>query len=164
MPLPILHCLINLCAFFPFRKKLGQYWLVFVIFSSLLLDFDFILNLFAKLLNYNPLFMHGGLMHTYGFVLFLFAISLFVYSKNKEYGIYGFILTIGSAIHLFLDFLLGGGSYSLMLFYPFSEHLFRLHLFENYGFAGQGFLEAFILIILSIYLLLKINSTSKKTN
>jgi len=150
MPNPFTHVLINTAIFYPFRKKLGKYWWLFAAFSGLLPDFDFCTEVILKLLSINNnLFWHGGFFHTFGFVLVLGIVSLGIYTKNKEFGKYGFILAIGSAIHILLDFLLGGGAYFLMLFYPFSTHLFRLHLLEQYAqLSIYSILDAILIIIL----------------
>jgi len=112
---------------------LGKYWFVFAAFSGLVLDFDFILELIQNFFGFNNFFLtHGGIIHSLGFVLLLGMISTIIYYKNREYGKYGFILSAGCFVHLILDFVLGGGQYSLMLLYPFVETQFRLHLLEPY--------------------------------
>jgi hypothetical protein len=156
MPLPATHVLINLFLFYPFRKSLGKYWLFFAILSGLFLDFDFAFRYIGHNIGLNlGIFDHGLIVHTFGFILLLFGISLIVYSRNKEYGKYGFIITIGSAVHLLLDYIIGGGAYYLLLFYPFSMHEFHLHLFESYDTNLYGVLDAFLICIVSVYYLIK---------
>jgi hypothetical protein len=164
MPLPFTHVLINTAIAYPFRKSLGKYWFLFAVFSGLLLDFDFVLGYLLKHIFQitNPLLMHGGFVHSFGFILFLGIISTIIYLKNKEYGIYFYILTIGSLIHLILDFILGGGQYYLTLFWPFTLETFRLHLLENFNSAIYGILDAFLIMCTIIYLTFKIKLTFKK--
>jgi len=165
MPNPATHCLINLALFFPFREKLGRYWSIFAIFSGLLPDFDFVIGWILKWLGYNNSFFgHGGFFHSLGFVLVLFGISAIIYWKYKEYGKYGFILTIGVALHILVDYLLGGGAYSLMLFYPISTETFRLHILENLKFIDiYEILDAILIIFALIFMTLKIKCLAKKT-
>ncbi len=164
MPNPTTHVLISLFLFYPFRNKLGKYWAIFAMFSGLLPDFDFIIGWILKYFGIsNSFFGHGGFFHSFGFVLILLCIGLIIYTKNKEFGIYGLILTVGTALHILTDFVLGGGAYSLMLFYPFTTQLFRLHLLEPYKFIDiYGLLDAFLIIIFIIFLTFKIKCEKKK--
>lgn len=164
LPFALTHCLINFCAFFPFRKKLGKYWSVFAILSGLLPDFDFVLGWILNWLGYtNSFFGHGGFFHSLGFVLVLLGISGIIYWKNKEFGKYGFILAIGTALHILTDYILGGGAYSLMLFFPFSTELFRLHLLESYKYIDiYGLLDAFLICIFLVIYFFKLKKEKKK--
>jgi len=129
MPFPAVHVLFNIGAFYPIRKYLGKYWLVFAGLSGLVMDLDFALQF---ILGSDSFFAHGHFFHTIGFVLCLLAISLVVFLKNKEYGKYGFIIVIGSLLHLLLDYILGGGRYYLTLLYPFYSGGFHLHLLMQF--------------------------------
>jgi len=153
MPNPFTHVIINVAIAYPFRKNLGKYWLIFSAFSGLLLDFDFVLSTILNWLGYsNSLFRHGGFVHSFGFILILGIISSLIYLKNKEYGIYGFILSLGAVIHLALDFILGGGAYALVLFWPFSLELFRLHFLEPFrNNSIFGLIDAFLIMCTIIW-------------
>lgn len=165
MPNPLTHVLINTALFFPLRKKLGKYWLVFSILSGLLLDLDFVLG---WILNYfglkNSIFLHGGLVHSFGFIFILGIIALLIYLKNKEYGKYAFILVIGAILHLSLDFILGGGAFYLTLFWPFTLDTFRLHLLEQYRlYSIYGLLDAFLIFVFTFWYYLKLRKTKKSS-
>ena len=148
MPNPCTHVIINLLLFFPFGKKLGRYWVIFATVYGLLSDFDFVIGWILKYFGIiNSFFGHGGFFHSFCFPFILLIISLIIYYKNKELGIYGLILTIGTAMHILIDFVLGGGDYSLMLFFPISTETFRLHLLESYKFIDiYGILDAFLIM------------------
>ncbi len=161
MPLPCTHAIINTAIFYPFRKHLGKYWLVFAILSSLILDFDFALAIIGTILNINSIYLaHGTFAHSFGFIILIGIISTIIYLKNKEFGIYGYILTIGATIHLLLDLILGGGNYYLILFWPFSLAQFKIHLFENYQIFYE-LLDAFLIIGLTIWIYFKIKKETK---
>lgn len=166
MPFPATHVLINTAIFYPLRKQLGRYWLIFAVFSGLLLDFDFVVGWVLGWFDVNAgFFGHGGFFHTFGFVLILAIISAIIFFKNKEYGKYGFILTIGAGVHLLLDYVLGGGANALMLFYPFSMHLFKLHLlFPLTQYDVFGVLDAFLIILVLCWHYFKIKSKQRKHN
>jgi len=157
MPMPTTHVIISLIFFYPLRKYFGKYWHLFAIISGLLPDFDFALDLLLKGFGFDPGFLgHGGFFHSTGFILLIGAISAIIFIKNKEYGKYGFILTIGSTLHILTDLILGGGGYSLMIFYPFSENLFRIHLLEQYrNIDIFGILDAILIMTLTTFLFFK---------
>jgi len=164
MPNPATHVLINTALFYPFRKHLGKYWIVFAAFSGLLPDFDFLIGLILKYFKIENSFLgHGGFFHSFAFPIILLAISLIIYYKNKEYGKYGFILAIGSIIHILTDFILGGGAYALMLFYPISTETFRLHILESYKFIDiYGLFDAFLIMLTIVFVTLKIKFKREK--
>lgn len=158
LPLSCTHVLINLGVFYPFRKHFGKYWTIFAILSGLILDFDFILEIFGQTFNINSIYlMHGTFTHSLGFILILAIISTIIYFRNKEFGLYAYILTIGALIHLLLDLILGGGYYYLILLWPFSLIQFKLHLLSNYQIIYE-LLDAFLIIIFSLILFLKIKN------
>jgi len=150
MPFPGFHVLFNIGTLYPFRNYFGKYWLVFAGLSGLIPDLDFALQF---ILGENSIFAHGYFFHTFGFVLCLLAISLIIFLKNKEYGKYGLIISIGAFFHILLDYILGGGRYSLALFYPFYSGEFHLHLLSAYKELDIfGILDAIaIFISLCIY-------------
>lgn len=158
MPMPATHIIFNCAIFYPFRKYLGKYWLVFAILSGMLADLDFISIVFARFFGMSfGVFGHGGFFHSVGFILFLLGIIFIIYAKNKEFGTYGFVLSIGVLFHILLDYILGGGANYLMLFYPFSEHLFRIHLLEQFrDIEIYGILDAIIIFYFTIWIYFKI--------
>jgi hypothetical protein len=160
MPLPCTHILINLAIFYPFRKHLGKYWSIFAIFSGLILDFDFALDIIGQYLGIKSIYlMHGGFFHSLGFILILGIISTIIYLKNKEFGTYFYILTIGALAHLLLDLILGGGYYYLILLWPFSLMQFKIHLLQNYQIVYE-LLDAFLIIVFTIFLYFKIKNSN----
>lgn len=155
MPYPAIHVLFNIWVFYPFRKYFGKYWLVFAGLSGVLPDLDYVTQL---IFGRNSILSHGCFTHTLGFVLILLAVSLLVFLKNREYGKYGFIISIGVALHIILDYILGGGGFYLVLFYPFCSKGFHLHLLMPYKDTDVwGILDA-IAIFISLcgyYIILK---------
>jgi|GEM_PF-4799050 len=158
MPLPTTHVIFNCAIFYLFRKNLGKYWLPFAILSGLLPDFDFVIQYIFDLFGKNSgMLGHGGFFHSLGFVLLIGIVSWIIYAKNKDYGKYGFILAIGVALHILLDYILGGGAYMLTLFYPFSMHQFRLHLLEYWRNNDiYGILDAFMILCVFVWIWFKI--------
>jgi hypothetical protein len=156
MPFPALHTLFNIGAFYPFRNYFGKYWLVFAGLSGLIMDLDFALQF---IFGPGSFFAHGYFFHTIGFILCLLIIALIMFLKNKEYGKYGFIIVIGSLLHLLLDYVLGGGKYYIALFYPFYSSGFHLHLLMKFQESNIfGIFDA-IAIFISLgfyYIILKI--------
>ncbi len=166
MPFPATHVLVNVALFYPLRSRLGRYWLIFAAFSGLLLDFDFVITWVSNWFGFNAgIFGHGGFFHTFGFILILAAISAIVFAKNKNWGKYGFILTVGAGVHLLLDYVLGGGAIALMLFYPFSTQLFQLHiLFPLTQYDIFGVLDAFFIMLVLCWYYFKIKKSRLKHN
>ncbi len=143
---------------YPFKKYLGKHWYLIAIFSGLLPDFDFCFNILNKFLPISNIFMHGGIFHSFfvPFVLIIVYVILKNLKKINDKKIINYILFIafGYFIHLILDLILGGGAYSLKLFYPLFDYGFRIHLLENIKEAYL-FLDTILIIVLSIFYFLK---------
>jgi hypothetical protein len=155
MPNPFTHVILNIAIFYPFRKILGKYWILAAAIAGLLPDTDFV---FEWVFN-STLFGHGGFFHSIGFILILLGISLIMYNFYKEFGKYGFIITIGSGLHILIDLIIGGGGYSLMVLYPFTTEAFRIHLLEPFlTYGAFEILDAFLIFFVAIWYFFKLKS------
>jgi hypothetical protein len=158
MPFPAAHVIINFFVIYPFRKHLGKYWLPVALLSGLIPDFDSGFEILGKLFNFDPgILAHGGFFHSIGFVLLLGILSFIIYKQDKECGGYFLILTIGVLVHILIDLILGGGGYSFSILYPFTNEQFRIHLLEPWKENDiYGILDAFLIFILSLWMIWKI--------
>ena len=119
--------------------------------AGLLPDIDIPLRMVSEFFNFNlPVpFQHGGITHTAFFGL-LFLIPGIILLKKQKHKIatYFFVITFGILLHVFLDYLLGGGRYEgIMWFWPLSIHSYKIHLLSKMGLSNiPAALDAVLLL------------------
>lgn len=120
--------------------------------AGLLPDIDIPLNWLFNLLSLGPIpsiLQHGGITHTPFFGL-IFLIPAIFLLKNKEHkkSMYFFVVSFGILLHIFLDYLLGGGNLEgIMFFWPVSTTQFKIHLLSGFGISDfPQALDALILL------------------
>lgn len=119
--------------------------------AGLLPDIDvpinWLLDFFGKSFE---IMRHGGLTHTAFFGL-LFLIPGFIFWKKKKHkiAVYFFVITFGILFHIFLDYLLGGGGHEgMMLLWPLSSQVFKIHLLKFFNLDNlPAGIDALLLLI-----------------
>jgi membrane-bound metal-dependent hydrolase YbcI (DUF457 family) len=158
MPLAVTHVLTGIISVDLYRDYLAKhkkYFTVFTVFLagffSLLPDFDILIRMIGDLFHFGlpTLLQHGGITHTPFFAsLFLLpALILWRNKKKRKEAACLFIAAYAIMLHIFLDYLLGGGAYEgVMWLFPFSTSAWKLHLLA-YGLANiPEALDALILL------------------
>lgn len=105
-----------------------KYFLFFAALGSLLPDIDIPLGWFLR--SVGLVFNHGTVTHTPLFAILFLAISILFKVLNKKSASQVFcIFFFGILIHLFLDYILGGGAREgVAWFYPFSATTYKMHI------------------------------------
>jgi len=151
MPLAVTHVILTIVVldlvrhyFLKHRRFITMKILFFAGIAGLLPDIDIVLNWFLK--GSIHLLKHGGLTHTPLFALPFVLIG--VLAKKEKTKATAYVFAFGIIFHLFLDFLLGGGSWEgIMWLYPFSTKTFKIHLLHTFGLSNMPpALDALILI------------------
>ncbi|MEM5801430.1 MAG: metal-dependent hydrolase [Candidatus Aenigmatarchaeota archaeon] len=113
-------------------------------------DIDFPLNWLFQTLNIKTtLFNHGGITHTLFFGMIFFLIGFYFLKKDKhKISTYFFAISFGIILHIFLDFILGGGAYEgIMFFWPFSNESYKIHLLSKLNLSDiTDAIDAIILL------------------
>ncbi|MEK6984054.1 MAG: metal-dependent hydrolase [Nanoarchaeota archaeon] len=155
MPLAVTHVLLTIILVDLYRdyvanhKKYFTLQTVFIAgFAGLLPDIDLPFDL---LLNFFGLSVpHGTITHTplFGLIFLIPAFILWHYKKHKI-AVYFFVTCFGVLLHIFLDYLLGGGYHSgIFIFYPFSNVTFKLHLLSKLNMPNiTAAMDAIILML-----------------
>lgn len=140
MPLAVTHVAPAIILFNYFKKKLGiekfefPYAAFIAAIGALLPDTDIFLGRFLPLIGIN--LAHGSYLHTPFFALIFFTVAaiLFLFKKYRLVLLFS-LLGFGIIIHIFLDYLIGGGAEKgVMWLFPFSEHSYKIHLLRNLPF------------------------------
>lgn len=154
MPLAVTHVILIIILVDLYRDyitKHKRYFSLHTVFiaglAGLLPDIDIPLN---WLFNYSfDFFKHGGITHTPLFgLIFLIPAFYFLRKEKHKRAMYFFVICFGILFHLFLDFLLGGGSREgIMFFWPLSIESFKIHLFSKIGLSNiPAAVDALILL------------------
>ncbi len=152
MPYAVTHVLLTIVLVDLYRDYVAphkKYFTLHTIFiaglAGLLPDIDIPLNWFLNFFNLN--LIHGTITHTpiFGLIFLIHAFILWHKKKHKE-AMYFFVICFGILFHIFLDYLFRIDNYGIMFFYPFSNVVYGLNLFQHISptfFAG---LDAVILL------------------
>lgn len=146
MPLAVTHVILTMILVDLYRNyitKHKRYFSLHTVFiaglAGLLPDIDVPLNWVFDFFGYSfSLLKHGGITHTplLG-LIFLVPAFYFLRKKKHKMAVYFFVICFGILFHLFLDFLLGGGSWEgVMFFWPLSTCSFKIHLFSKLGLSN----------------------------
>lgn len=143
MPLAVTHVLTSVILVGVYRDyvtKHKHYFTLHTIFLAgffgILPDIDYGLRIIAQALNFNVpwLFQHGGVTHT-PFFAFLFLIPALILWKKQKHktAVYFYIATFAILLHIFLDYLIGGGNFEgIMWLFPFSLQGWKLHIINYF--------------------------------
>lgn len=157
MPLAVTHVLLTIILVDLYRdyitkhkKYFSLHTILFAGIGGLLPDIDVPINWVLNSFGYFPdILKHGGVTHTPLFGL-IFLIPAFILLKKGKYkiSVYFFVITFGILFHIFLDYLIGGGTYEgIMWFYPFSTVTYKIHLLTNIGLRNLAAgIDAIILL------------------
>ena len=129
------------------KKQFSLHTVLIAGIAGLLPDIDVPLGWILSHFGIN--LVHGSFTHTPWFAfLFLIPGLLFLGRGKKKAATVYFVICFGIMLHIFLDWLLGGGMHSgVMWLYPFSTQAFKLHLMSNIGFGGwNAALDAVLLL------------------
>lgn len=158
MPLAVTHVLLTIIAIDLYRdyiakhKKYFTTWTLFVGgMAGLASDADLVINfVLSKFGVYVPLLAHGGITHTPIFGLaFLIPFAILWRMKKHKLAVMFLVASFGILFHIFLDFLIGGGSIEgVMVFYPFSTETYKVFLLlDDTEFPYIQGLDAIILVL-----------------
>lgn len=145
MPLAVTHVLLTIILVDLYRDYLANHKKYFSLhtvviagLAGLIPDIDIPISWILNSLGFSiKLLEHGGITHTPLFGL-LFLIPAFIYLKKEHHkkAMYFFVITFGILLHIFLDFVFGGGDvHGIMLFWPISESAFKIHLLTKFGIS-----------------------------
>jgi len=152
MPLAVTHVLlaiiiVDLARDYYLKKYLTLHTIFIAGVAGLLPDIDVPIN---WILNNNlELIQHGWITHTLAFSLIFLLIGAILLKFNKEkLATYCFVISFGIFLHIFLDYLLGGGRYEgIMWLWPFSTTTYKVHLLSKIGISNiPAALDAVILL------------------
>lgn len=144
MPLAVTHVLISIILVDLYRDYITnhkKYFTLHTIFlagvGGLLPDIDVVLRMGAKLFGFGvpELLQHGGITHTPFFILLFLIPGLFLWKKGKHSkAVYFYVISFGIFLHIFLDFLIGGGAAEgIMWLFPFSMQTWKIHLVSMFN-------------------------------
>lgn len=135
MPLAVTHVILSIILVDLYRdyvakhKKYFTLWTVVVGgFAGLLPDLDHPLYFALKTAGIDaPILSHGMALHTPAFALvFLVPFAVFWMMRKHRLAVMFAVITFGILFHLFLDWLVGGGSIEgIMLGFPLSDEQYR---------------------------------------
>ena len=158
MPYAVTHVLLTIILVDIYRdyfaKKNKKYFTLHTILvagiGGLLSDIDVPLNWLFNIFGYTyPLFEHGGITHTPFFgLLFLVPAFILLNKKKHKSSMYFFVLSFGVLLHILLDYVLGGGAHTgIMFFWPLSTAGYKIHLLNQLGLSNvPAALDALILL------------------
>ena len=111
-----------------------------------------VIKIFGKVFNVfiPPLLNYGGVFHTPLFgLLFLIPATILWRNKQHKKAMYFYVITFGILFHIFLDYLIGGGTEAgIMLFWPLSTNSYKIHLLLMYNLNELRYaLDAIILLL-----------------
>ncbi len=137
MPLAVTHVAPAIILFNFFKKKFGiekfefQYAALVAAIGALLPDSDIFLGRILELFGYD--LVHGTYMHTPFFALFFFVPAvIFFYLKKYRFSLFFSLLGLGIFIHIFLDYLIGGGAEAgVMWFFPLSDQAYKFNFLSS---------------------------------
>ena len=163
MPQAVTHVLLTIILVGFYRDyvtKHKHYFSLYTVliagFAGLFPDIDVPLNWIFKVYGYIfPLWQHGGITHTPTFALIFLVPGLLFLKKGKhKMAMYFFVMSFGISFHLFLDWLLGGGGHSgIMFLWPFSHTGWRIGLLTKAGLDSvPQALDAIILLSWLFYI------------
>jgi membrane-bound metal-dependent hydrolase YbcI (DUF457 family) len=143
MPLAATHVLLAIIILDLYRdyvERHKKYFTINTIFlggiGGILPDIDIPINwLLTSLKTPLEIFKHGGITHTplFGILFLLPGLYLLKKGKHKKSMCF-FAISFGVFLHLLLDYLLGGGAWEgIMLFWPFSNNSYKIHLLAKLG-------------------------------
>ncbi len=145
MPYAVTHILLTIIAVDLFRDYIAKhkkYFTLNTIFvagiAGLLPDIDIPLSWFFNVIMHAPvpsILAHGGITHTPFFgLIFLLPALYFWRNKKHKFSMYFFVVSFGVFLHIFLDYLLGGGMHDgIMVFWPLATTGFKIHLLNGLG-------------------------------
>ena len=158
MPLAVTHILLTIIVVDLYRDYLTKHKKLFPLYTlfiagvaGLLPDIDIPIRMLAEFFSWNVpiLLQHGGIFHTM-LVSLIFLIPGFILLKKEKHktAVMFFVISFGIFFHLFLDWLLGGGAHSgVMFFWPISTASFKIHLLTRLGMKDLPIaLDAVILL------------------
>ncbi len=133
------------------RKNFTLHTVMIAGIAGLLPDIDVPLEMVFRIFGAAPpeIFQHGGITHTPFFgLIFLIPAFYFISKKNHKVALYFYMITFGILLHLFLDFILGGGRWEgIMLFWPISDMAFKIHIIKDFNIGNlPAALDALILL------------------
>lgn len=138
MPLAVTHVLLTIIIVDLYRDYVAKHKRYFTLhtvfiagFAGLLPDMDIPLNWFLNF--FGASILHGTITHTPLFgLIFLIPGFIFWHYKKHRIGMYFFVTCFSVLFHIFLDYFLGGGYFEgIMVFYPFSNVAYKLHLLSK---------------------------------
>ena len=158
MPLAVMHVLTTIILVDLYRDyfaKHRKYFTLHTIFiagvGGLLPDIDFLSRWLLDSFGYSSIFFqHGGITHTPFFAGLFLLPGLYLWrAKRKKQACYFFVIVFGIMLHIFLDFLLGGGAYEgIMWLFPFSTQTWKIHILSFSGIEDIPLaLDAVILVL-----------------
>lgn len=144
MPLAVTHILTSIIAVGLYRDhvtKHKRYFTLHTVFiaglAGLLPDLDIAFRMMAKVIGVNLhwLLQHGEITHTPLFGLLFLIPAFILWSKKKhKIAMYFFVITFGIMLHLFLDYVIGGGAgEGVMWFFPFSMQAYKIHILNYFA-------------------------------
>lgn len=158
MPLAVTHILSTIILVDLYRDYFSDHKKYFTLhtvliagIAGLLPDIDFPLRIIANIFDLNTpiLLQHGGITHTPFFAMFFLIPGIYLWKKQKHTkAMYFFVIVFGIMFHLFLDYTLGGGSHSgIMWLFPFTTQGFKIHILSYYNLKDVPIaLDAVILL------------------
>jgi membrane-bound metal-dependent hydrolase YbcI (DUF457 family) len=158
MPLAVTHVLISVILVGLYRDyvtKHKKYFTLHTVFLAgvfgLLPDLDIPIRMISQFFNFSvpALLQHGGVLHTPLFaLLFLIPGVILWANKKKKFAVYFYVACFAIFLHIFLDFLLGGGSHSgIMWLFPFTLQGWGIHILNSFGMKDLPIaLDAVILL------------------
>ncbi len=159
MPLAVTHVLSTIIVVDLYRDYVARHKKYFTLhtvliagIAGLLPDIDIFLRAVSSLfrINLHWFFQHGNITHTPFFASFFLIPALFLlYKDKKKEATYFFVMVFGILLHIFLDYLVGGGAYEgIMWLFPFSTEAWKIHLLRGIGFSNVPMaLDAMILLL-----------------
>ncbi len=158
MPLAVTHVLLTIIIVDLYRDyvtKHKKYFTLHTVFlaglGGLLPDLDVPLNWIFSTFGYqSELLKHGGIFHTPFFgLIFLVPAIILLYKKKHKFSTYFFVISFGIFLHIFLDFVLGGGAHNgVMMLWPLSSAGYKIHLLNIFGLSNlPAAIDAIILLL-----------------
>ena len=158
MPLAVTHVIATIIFLDLYRdyvaKKKGYFTLHTILIAGiggLLPDMDVPINWMLNSFGYtSEIMQHGGVTHTPLFAFLFLIPGIYLWKKKKHrHAVYFLVITFGILLHIFLDYLIGGGAYEgIMWFFPFSLQAWKIHiLFALNLYDIPAAIDAIILVL-----------------
>ncbi len=158
MPLAVTHVLLTIILVDLYRDYITRhkkYFTLHTVFlaglGGLLPDLDVPLNWMLSYFGYSSeVLMHGGITHTLFFgLIFLIPAIILLWRKKHKASMYFFVISFGIFLHVFLDYVLGGGAHEgIMFFWPLSAVGYKIHLLNKFGLSNlPAAIDAIILLL-----------------